>query len=365
MNLREAFYYPWLLPAAIPLVAIVWYMWLRGARRSALRFSSIAPFTGEGVAVPQWSLKARHVLPALRTIAVVLLVISVARPRKADEMTRISQEGVAIQLVVDRSGSMAEEDFADERGRPRSRLAVVKDVVTQFIHGNGDDLPGRKDDLIGLTVFARFPDSECPLTRDHSHLIRALERVRVPVTREEDGTAIGDALLLGLERIRDIGRRFAAGSDFTLKSRAVVLLTDGEQNAGQHHMQEAAEAARALGVKIYTIGAAPRFQEARAGPFRIGTMPTPIDERGLKRVAQTTGGQYFRATDAESLQNIYREIDKLERTQIDEQRYYLYHELAYRWGEFAGIHWPPPLLIALAALCLEVLLANTRLRKIP
>lgn len=365
MNLREAFYFPWLLTLAIPLAALVWWTWFRSARRTALRFSALSQMPVRDVPGAQWSLRARHVLPALRTLAIILLVISIARPRQADEMTRISQEGVAIQLVVDRSGSMAEEDFVDDRGRPRSRLAVVKDVVAQFIQGNGDDLPGRKDDLVGLTVFARYPDSECPLTRDHAHLIRALERVRVPVTREEDGTAIGDALLLGLERIRDIGRRFAAGSDFVLKSRAIVLLTDGEQNAGQHDMQEAAEAAKALGVKIYTIGAAPRYQDRRAGPFLIGRMPSPINERGLRRVAETTGGQYFRATDAESLKKIYREIDKLERTQIDERRYYLYHELAYRWIDLAGIRWPPPLLAALVALSLEMLLANTRFRKIP
>lgn len=362
MKLTQAFAYPWLLPLALLLVPLVWWRWLHQKDRAAIRFSTVSRIRHcHGT----WSLRARHVLPAFRSLAVILLVVSVARPRKADEQTRIQTEGVAIQLVVDRSGSMSQEDFSDARGRPQSRLRAVKNVVRGFIMGDDDQLAGRPDDLIGLTVFARYPDAECPLTRDHQHLIRALDKVSVPRTRNEDGTAIGDALLLAVERIRNIGRRLQQKDDFKIKSRAIILLTDGEQNYGKYKPEGAAEAARALDIKVYTIGAAPMFQEARVGPFSLGKQRVPIDERSLRKVADMTGGKYFRATNEDSLEGIYAVIDKLERSAIDEQRYYLYEELACQWFRLGPVTLPPPLLIALVLLGLESLMASTRFRKIP
>lgn len=362
MKLTDLFAYPWLLPIALLLVPLVWRQWYRAKGRSAVKFSSIAmlPKFQAG-----WSAKARIILPILRSLAIMLLVICIARPQKIDEMTQVKTEGVAIELVVDRSGSMSADDFRTPRGRKITRLDAVKDVVQGFIKGDGAKLEGRQDDLVGLTVFARYPDTVCPLTWDHDHILRALKTINVPITRDEDGTAIGDALLLAVERIRNIGRRFQKGQDFKLTSRAVILLTDGEQNAGEHKPEEAAEAAKALGIKVYTIGAAPLFQQDQIGFFNFGPRPVPIDEDSLKAVADMTGGKYFRATDLESLAEVYAEIDKLERSEVDQKSYFLYEELAYRWIEIGPVKLPPPLAVAIALLLIEQILANTRLRKVP
>ena len=362
MSFWNAFAYPWVMILAAILVPLIWWSWLSRRRRTTIRFSSVSRVKHGRDA---WSVKARHLLPALRSLAVVALIICIARPRKANEMTRIRTEGVAIQLVVDRSGSMNQDDFVGAGRARMTRLQAVKDVVKGFVGGNDAGLKGRPDDLIGLTVFARYADTECPLTRDHDHLMRALDQVEVPRVRSEDGTAIGDALLLAVERIRNTGRRLQERDDFKIKSRAIILLTDGEQNYGKYKPVEAAEAAKALEVKVYTIGAAPMFQERRVGIFSMGKQPVPIDEASLRKVAAMTGGKYFRATDASSLESIYAEIDKLERSEIDEQRYYQYKELALQWIDIESLSLPPPLLIALLLLGLEVLLANTRFRKIP
>jgi Ca-activated chloride channel family protein len=315
--------------------------------------------------------KARYLIPILRSLAIALLVLSIARPQKADEQTKVQTEGVAIELVVDRSGSMGQDDFRSAGGRSQTRLDAVKDVVRGFIEGDGDQLKGRADDLVGLIAFAHYADTECPLTRDHRHLVRALENVECPDPRDqdEDGTAIGDALLLGVERIRNIERRYQKTDDFKIKSRVIVLLTDGEQNKGKYTPQQAAEAAAALGIKVYTIGAAPEFQEQQIGGLIFAPqtirVPVNINEEALQEVAQKTGGRYFRATDANSLADIYAEIDRLERSAVDEKHYYVYEELAYKWADIAGLKLPPPLLIALGLLALEMMLANTRLRRIP
>ncbi len=223
--------YPWVLLALL-LVPVIWWTWFRAQHRPALRFSSISRLHA---AKQPWSLRARYILPTLRSLAVVLLVVCLARPQKADEETRVTTEGIAIQLVVDRSGSMDQQDFViDEKGNTITRLQAVKDVVEAFVSGDGGALKGRRDDLIGMIVFARWPDTECPMTRDHAHVIRALRDVKTPTTREESFTAIGDALLLAVERIRDTGRRFQQNTTFKIKSRVIILLTDGEQNAGKY-----------------------------------------------------------------------------------------------------------------------------------
>ncbi len=357
------FAHPWLLLLLIAVVPPIWWSHLRRGRRATIAFSHVQPMVRSGAA---WSLHARHVVPLLRTLAVVLLVVCVARPRRADEMTKVKTEGVAIQLIVDRSPSMNAEDLQDPHGRKQTRLQVVKDVVRGFIKGDEKELVGREDDLIGLTSFARYPDTECPLTWDHGHLLAALKKMRAAAPRgDEDGTAIGDALLLGIERIRNIGRRLHGDKAFKIKSRAIILLTDGDQTYGDHTPEEAAAPAKALGIKVYTIGAAPLLETAAAGFFGSVTRPSPIDEEALKFVAETTGGKYFRATDAGSLAAIYAEIDALERSEIEEQHYYVYDELANEWIAWAGVNWPPPLMIALALLGAEVLLVNTRFRRIP
>jgi len=358
--------HPWFLFALL-LVAAVWWAWLSRRRRAAIRFSGISRLETAG---GSWSLQARHVLPVLRSLAVILLVVSIARPQQADEETRVTTEGVAIQLVVDRSGSMDQQDFMlDEDGNMQTRLQAVKDVVEAFVLGDGDELRGRPDDLIGLIAFARWADTECPLTRDHSHLTRALKQIETPRVREESFTAIGDALLLAVERIRNIKRRFEHDETFKIKSQAIILLTDGEQNAGKYDPVQAAEVATALGVKIYTIGAAPEFQKRQVGGFifqsRTVNVPVQVDEETLTKVAEMSGGKYFRAKDTDSLNEIYTEIDRLERSAIDETKYYLYEELAYNWFSLGPVRLPPPLIVVLVLLAIEVVLANTRFRKIP
>lgn len=365
--LNKWFVYPWAL-AGVLVIPLIWWPWLSPRRRAAIRFPGVAAFRPRAA---HWSSRARFITPVLRSLAVALLVVSIARPRKADEQTRIQTEGIAIQLVVDRSGSMESPDFRDGQGRPMTRLDAVKQVVKAFVAGDGEDLKGRPDDLIGLTVFARYPDTECPPTHDHAHLLQTLEQVKVPAQRDrvENWTAIGDALMQAVERIRNIGRRLSKGEVFKIKSRVIVLLTDGQQNAGEFDPLDAADVAASLGVKVYTIGAAPEYQEQTLGGifFRQQTIrvPVEIDEESLQKVADDTGGKYFRATDTESLARIYTEIDKLERTVIDEQRYEVYTEFATNWIPLGPLSIPPPLMLALGLLAAEVLLVNTRLRKIP
>ena len=366
--------YPWFLIALL-LVPLVWWAWLSTQRRAAIRFSGLARF---GDAAAKWSVQARHVLPVLRTLALALLILAIARPQQADETTRITTEGIAIQLVVDRSGSMNNQDFVmDDTGRTQSRLEAVKDVVEAFVQGDGRELTGRPNDLIGLIGFALYPDTECPLTRDHAQVVRALREIRTPPDRSpENRTAIGDALLLAVERIRNIKRRFEGNQAFTIKSQAIILLTDGQQNAGKYDPVDAADVAAALGVKVYTIGAAPQYQTRQFGGMLFPTqqfqVPVEIDEQSLKDVAAKTGGKYFRAKDTGSLNDIYQEIDQLERSVVDERKQYLFNkELAYNWIEWrpewlARTIWlPPPLAVVLGLLVIEILLANTRFRRIP
>jgi Ca-activated chloride channel family protein len=174
---------------------------------------------------------------------------------------------------------------------------------------------------------------------------------------------------LAVERIRNIERRFHEDDAFKVTSRVIVLLTDGMQNRGKYEPQESAEVAAALGVKVYTIGAAPDYTEEQIGgllfePMRI-RRPVEIDEESLQEVADITGGEYFRAKTESSLREIYAEIDRLERSVIEEERYNVYEELAHEWADVGGIRLPPPLLAALIAVALEIALAATRLRKIP
>jgi len=358
--------YPWVL-LALSLVPVIWWTWFRARHRPALRFSSVARLK---VGRRPWTLRAQYLLPTLRSLAVILLVVCLARPQKADEETRVTTEGIAIQLVVDRSGSMDQQDFMiDDEGDAITRLQAVKEVVEAFVMGDGESLKGRPDDLIGMIVFARWPDTECPMTHDHAHVIRALKDVKTPTTREESFTAIGDALLLAVERIRDTGRRFQQNAAFKIKSRVIILLTDGQQNAGKYEPIKAAEAAAALGVKVYTIGAAPEFQRRQVGGFfmqpQTVQVPVEVDEQTLMKVAEMTGGRYFRAKDKDSLKEIYTEIDKLERSVVDEKKYYEYQELAYNWIKIGSMTLPPPLIVALVLLAAEMLLANTRFRRIP
>jgi Ca-activated chloride channel family protein len=275
----------------------------------------------------------------LRGIALALILLALARPQSSLEESVIEAEGIDIALVVDVSTSMLAEDFTLD-GRRRNRLYAAKKVMEEFIEE-------REFDRIGLVAFASRAYTVCPLTLDYSWLIQNLERTGIGML--EDGTAIGSGISSALNRLKDT----------EAKGKVVILLTDGINNAGRISPLTAAEAAKALGIKIYTIGAgtrglAPYPAKDMFGRTVYQRIKIPIDEETLKKVARATGGLYFRATDTESLREIYKEIDSLEKIPIEEKGYVEYRELFHLF-----------LIPGLIIIFLEMLLSNTLLRRIP
>jgi len=324
---------PWalLLLAGIPLL-------LRGRRQTTptVAYPVLEALRAVG---PGRRARWHWVLPALYAAALVLLVVALARPQLGKSASRISAEGIDIMLAVDLSGSMLAEDFQLD-GKRANRLDALKAVVREFA-GN------RPNDRIGLVLFAARPYTQSPLTLDHGWLLSNLDRARIGMI--EDGTAVGSALATAVARLE--------GS--AAKSKIVILLTDGQSNAGKVPALTAAESAKALGYRVYTIGAgtrgaAPYPQTDPFGRKVYVNVPVDVDEDTLRRIAEITGGRFFRATDTESLRLIYQEIDQLERTEQEGLQYLDYHEL-YVW-------------LALAALLLlgaEAVLAQTWLRTLP
>jgi Ca-activated chloride channel family protein len=276
---------------------------------------------------------------ALRLGALGLLILALARPQQGLGTADVEASGIDIVLAIDVSGSMAALDFQSE-GKPGSRLDAVKKVVEDFV-------AGRPNDRLGLVAFAGRPYLVSPLTLDHDWLVRGLERLRIGLV--EDGTAIGSGIASSVNRLRD--RR--------AKSRVVILLTDGVNNSGKVSPLTAADAARALGVRVYTIGAGTRGEAPmpivdRFGRQRIVMTPVDVDEETLQKVAETTGAKFFRATDTDSLRRIYEEIDQLEKTTETMKHFEEYREL-----------FPWAILGALSLLCLEALRAASTRRGLP
>jgi len=275
----------------------------------------------------------------LRAISLGLLIVAASRPQSMIEETRVFVEGIDIVLAVDVSSSMRAMDF-ELYGRRVDRLEAVKHVVANFIKK-------RPNDRIGMVAFSALAYTVCPLTLDHQWLEKNIDRVNIGMI--EDGTAIGSAIIASLNRLKDT----------ETKEKIIILLTDGRNNAGRVSPLAGAEAARALGVSIYTIGAgtkglAPYPVKNMFGDTVLQPVEIEIDDKLLQEIADTTGGMFFRATDMASLENIYSEIDKLETTPIEETGYNIYHELFYFF-----------LIPALALILLEVVLSNTFLRRIP
>jgi Ca-activated chloride channel family protein len=247
----------------------------------------------------------------------------------------VTTQGVDIMLVLDVSSSMRTLDF-----KPNNRLFVAKKVMEEFILG-------RHHDRLGLVVFSGKSFTQCPLTLDYGILVQFLRQVNFG--QVEDGTAIGTAILNTTNRLRAS----------TAKSKVMILLTDGSNNAGEVDPVTAAKAAKALGIKIYTIGVGKEgdqpmeFDDPYFGK-RIVTVRTDVDEPMLRTIASLTNGQFYRAQDSKALENIYGTIDKLEKTEIKTTSYYRYQEL------FANL-----LIAALILLLFEIALANTRFMKIP
>ena len=297
---------------ALALLAVPLFLLARRAPGRVL-FSSFKLLPGGGRG---WRARLAWVPDAFLALSLVALVLALAGPRIGERISRVQREGIAIMMVIDTSGSMAALDLLTPE-RERTRLEAVQDVFEQFVLGGGE-LGGRPDDAIGVVSFARYADTAVPLTLDHENLVAVARNLEITRLRSEDGTAIGDALGLAVERLRES----------PAQSRIAVLLTDGVDNAGVETPSSAAELARSQGVKVYTIGAG----STGIAPVRdqrgvLRSVQVQLDEATLRDVAARTGGRYFRADNAETLVDVYAEIDRLERTRITEERSRQYEEL--------------------------------------
>ncbi len=356
----------WLL-ALLPLALLPLWSWRRRTR-AAIRFSSLSAVEH----APRGRMsRLRRVLPLLRALAVACLVLALARPVIPNESARTLVEGVAIELVVDRSDSMRALDFQRD-GQPANRLDALKDVATRFIRG-GDGFAGRPNDLVGVVAFAGKADSMVPLTLDHDVTIDALAQIDFPDQQAEMGTAIGDAVALGVDKLKDASDRANKDGKARIKSRVLVLLTDGESNAGELTPQEATALAKSTDVRLYAIGLGTKgFANVPVQtPFgtRLQRVPVSIDEKTLTEMATATGGRYFRATDTDSLLEIYETIDALEKSNIEESRQTRYQELAIAGFTvelplLRAVELPALVAVALLLLALETMLACTRLRSL-
>ena len=325
------FEYPkllWLL--AVPALLILHYLWmeLRG-RRPHMRVSTAAPWMQGGTS-PLAVL--RHLPFVLRTAALVLIIVAIARPRSSTEIEKIDTEGIDIVLAMDVSTSMLARDFKPDR------ISAAKDIAVEFI-------AQRPSDRMGIVVFAGESYTQCPLTTDRATLINLMKEVQTGLI--EDGTAIGNGLATAVARMKD--------SD--AKSRVVILLTDGVNNSGEISPQTAAEIAKTYGIRVYTIGVGANGM----APYPVMTpwgvdiqqMKVEIDEKLLQEIADVTGGRYFRATDNTKLSEIYSEINKMEKARTTIDSFPVYKEL---FGRYA--------LAALICLLLE-LLVFVAIRRMP
>jgi len=349
------------------VLPLLWWQWATRRRQAAIAYSSTATVAAAPRTLVQ---RTRWIIPALRTIAIASLIICLAGPMRADAITQVHSDGVAIELVVDRSHSMSAIDFKRDN-QPINRLDAVKGVVADFVLGEDQDRPGRPSDLIGLITFGSYADSNSPMTFDHQHLVDILKQIHTAPLGPESGTAIGDAVGLAVSKLTSLKDREDLRLDDQIKSRVIILLTDGEQTSGELQPLESARLAEEYGIKIYTIGAGNEasplvpMPHPRTGQMIAQRRNYSLDEEVLKEMAQVTGGRYFRATDLESLADIYQAIDELERSEIHQQQYMQYEDMAVQPVRIAGFTFPPLLLIPMIALLLEITLASTLYRRLP
>ena len=322
-------HYLYLLLLLIPLIA--WYLFRLRTKSASLQVSALDAF--DAPKATTFKVYMRHLPFVLRMAAISLIIIILARPQSTNRWDTRNTEGIDIMLAIDISGSMLAEDL-----KP-NRIEAAKNVAASFING-------RPNDNIGLVVFASESFTQCPLTTDHAVLLNLFKDIHYGMI--EDGTAIGLGIANAVSRIKDS----------KAISRVIILLTDGTNNRGEIAPVTAAEIAQTFGIRVYTIGVGTRGEAPY--PFRTPygvqyqNMPVDIDEPALKQIASITGGQYFRATDTESLRAIYREIDQLEKTKISVQQY------SKKQEEFL-----PLALLVFALLLIEVVLRNTWLKNIP
>ncbi|NOT51351.1 MAG: VWA domain-containing protein [Chitinophagaceae bacterium] len=328
-----SFAYPLLLAlfALLP-VLIFWYVKRNSRSQAAIKVSSIHSFT-----VSSWKNRLRHLPFVLRLLALSCLILAIARPQKRSDEQRTEGEGIDIVLCIDVSGSMGSGDI------PPSRMIVAKEVAAEFVRN-------RPVDRIGLVIFAGESFTQCPITTDRNNLIAQIEALQSN-SRLEYGTVIGEGLATAVDRL----------SKSQSKSKVIILLTDGKEDPPETRLIDpltALEIAKAKGVKVYAIGMG---AVASTIVERTGTKPGQknpniefIDVELLQRIANETGGNYFRATDKEGLKNIYSQIDQLEKSKVEITSFRRYEE-----------RYLPFILAALGFLFLEVLLRFTLFRKFP
>lgn len=326
------FEYPhllWLLVITALLIVHYIYLELCG-RRPHLRVSDIRYWKAGGKSVLSY---LRHAPMLLRTVALSMIIIAIARPRSSSKMDKIDTEGIDIVLAMDVSTSMLARDFTPDR------ISAAKDIAIEFISQ-------RPSDRIGIVVFAGESYTQCPLTTDRATLINLMKEIQTGLI--EDGTAIGNGLATAVARMQ--------GSD--AKSRVVILLTDGVNNRGEITPQTAADIAKTYGIRVYTIGVGANgtapYPVITPWGVQMQDVEVEIDEDLLKGIAETTGGRYFRATDNTKLSEIYSEINKMEKARTTIDSFPVYKEL---FMDFA--------LVALICLLLEVVFNAFILKRLP
>ncbi len=331
MGVNVQFANPVFLWALVFLPGLVyWYIRRHRQASSDLRYSTLRAF---GTVKPTLKERLRHVPFAARTLMIALLIIALARPQTVSQGENIYAEGIDIVLLLDISTSMLAEDFQP------NRVGAAKDVAQRFIDG-------RRNDRIGLVIFAGQSFTQCPMTLDYRVLKSLIRQVQPGMV--EDGTAIGMAIAQGVNRLKDS----------KAKSKIMILLTDGVNNRGEIDPLTASQIAATFGIRIYTIGVgtegeAPYPVQTPFG-IRYQNIPVDVDEATLQKIADITNGEYFRAKNNRTLRDIYQEIDKLEKSRIEVKSYRSYTELYYEWAGAA-------LLLLLA----EMALSGTILRKHP
>ncbi len=318
-----------LLLLFIPALS-AWYYFRQRYRESEVRYSSLSPFSEVSQTRKE---RARHLPFILRMAALTLLIFALARPQSASHGENVYSEGIDIVLAIDISGSMLAEDFHP------NRIEAAKAVAQEFING-------RTNDRIGLVIFSSESFTQCPLTVDYAVLKNLLKPVKPGMI--EDGTAIGLGIANAVNRLKDSKS----------KSKVIILLTDGVNNRGEIDPTTAAQIAASYGIRVYTVGMgtvgeAPYPAQTPFG-IRYQMMPVDLDENALTKIAEITDGKYFRATDNATLEKIYKEIDRLEKTRIEVRSYRRYTELFYSYVGFA-----------LLMLMVDVGISKTWLRKLP
>ena len=324
-----------LLLLAIPLVIA---LKIAFRTRGSLTYSSVHDLKK---IAPSWRQYLSFLPLMFHILGLILIVTCIARPQKEIVLERKEKQGIAIQMLIDVSSSM---DFnVDYKGEKKSRMDIAKMVLEDFVLGNEEGLGGRPNDLVGIISFARYADTVCPLTLEHEALAYIARDLETNDRPNEDGTAYGDATALAAARLKFIEDSLNANKkdeDFEIRSKVIVLLTDGVNNCGTYLPQAAMMMAKEWGIRIYTISLkeAEEKREVKDQDGKAIDVPAAVSQSDelLAQMAEGTGGIFRKAHDFESLQSVYAEIDQLERSDMRSQPYTIYRE----------VFWP----LALAAM---------------